>query len=541
MQNNHGFDFGSSPGELAYCTEKLARLRRSRLTPLLLSVMVCGWLVAGDGVGFMDQPADRGGAVAHAASADVYTCPMDPEVRSDKPGSCPKCGMFLQKVAGEQSAPSAGPVPPSKNPAAQAPEKPSQEVYICPMHPEVQSDKPGSCPKCGMFLEKVPAEKAPPPPAQPQSSGKPAGELVQKSSKDVYICPMHPQVRSDKPGSCPICGMNLEKMPEQGALPGGEPMPAGTVHIRPERQQLIGVQLGEVEEKSLSGTVRAVGRLALDETRVARVQTRIEGWIDQVFVDFTGKSVRKGQPLFSVYSPELVATQQELIISRKSLDKLKTSTFPEARTGAETLYRSTRERLRLWDLSDAQIREIERRGTPSRSVTLYAPQDGFVLTRNAYPGQRITPETELYVIADLSRLWVLADVYEYELPLIQVGQKADLTLTAFPGRVFHAKVSFIYPQVEASTRTLKVRLDLPNPDHLLKPDLYAQASFAIDHGRELVVPQESVLDSGTEQTVFVARGNGYFEPRTVSLGRRVANDVVVLKGLSAGEKVVTSA
>jgi len=352
---------------------------------------------------------------------------------------------------------------------------------------------------------------------------------------------MHPQVTSDKPGVCPICGMNLEKVPEAGVLPGGEPMPAGTVYIRPERQQLIGVQLGEVQEKSLSGTVRAVGRLALDETRVARVQTRIEGWIDQVFVDFTGKSVRKGQPLFSVYSPELVATQQELIISRKSLDKLKTSTFPDARTGAETLYRSTRERLRLWDLSDAQIREIERRGTPSRSVTLYAPQDGFVLTRNAYPGQRITPDTELYVIADLSRLWVLADVYEYELPLIQVGQKADLTLTAFPGRVFHAKVSFIYPQVEASTRTLKVRLDLPNPDHLLKPDLYAQASFAIDHGRELVVSQESVLDSGTEQTVFVARGNGYFEPRTVSLGRRVAGDVVVLKGLSAGEKVVTSA
>ncbi len=455
-----------------------------RLATLLLSVMVAGWLAAGGDASFKHRGELLWLPLAHAASADVYTCPM---------------------------------------------------------HPEVRSEEPGRCPQCGMFLEKAPAEIAPPPGVKPQSSGKPGAETAQHSSRPAYSCPMHPQVTSDKPGVCPICGMNLEKVPEAGVLPGGEPMPAGTVYIRPERQQLIGVQLGEVQEKSLSGTVRAVGRLALDETRVARVQTRIEGWIDQVFVDFTGKSVRKGQPLFSVYSPELVATQQELIISRKSLDKLKTSTFPDARTGAETLYRSTRERLRLWDLSDAQIREIERRGTPSRSVTLYAPQDGFVLTRNAYPGQRITPDTELYVIADLSRLWVLADVYEYELPLIQVGQKADLTLTAFPGRVFHAKVSFIYPQVEASTRTLKVRLDLPNPDHLLKPDLYAQASFAIDHGRELVVSQESVLDSGTEQTVFVARGNGYFEPRTVSLGRRVAGDVVVLKGLSAGEKVVTSA
>jgi RND family efflux transporter MFP subunit len=335
--------------------------------------------------------------------------------------------------------------------------------------------------------------------------------------------------------------MNLEKMPEQGALPGGGSMPAGTVNIRPERQQLIGVQVGEARERDLTGTVRAVGRLSIDETRVARVQTRIDGWIDQVFVNFTGKPVKKGQPLFSVYSPELVSTQQELLVALKSMERLQGSTLPEARAGAETLHRSVRERLRQWELSDGQIRDIEKRGTPSRSVTLHAPMDGFVVARNAYPGQRITPETELYVIADLSQLWVMAEVFEYELPMIHVGQSAQLSLTALPGKVFQGRVSFIYPQVEPATRTLKVRLDLPNPDRQLKPDLFAQVTFTVDHGRELVVPQDSVLDSGTEQTVFVARGNGYFEPRTVTLGRRVGGDAVVLSGLKAGERVVTSA
>lgn len=413
----------------------------------------------------------------------------------------------------------------------------AKEVYYCPMHPDYSAGKPGDCPICNMALVK----REPEPQGTSISTQKTANQA--QSAQDIYYCPMHPDYRSNKPGTCPICNMDLVKREPEAHEHGGAPAtpgPARTVFISPQKQQLIGVQVSTVEQEPLTRTVITVGQLTYDETRMARVQARVEGWIEQVYVDFTGKWVKKGQPLLSVYSPELLSTQRELLIAKRARDSLGASAYPEIAANAQSLYEATRDRLRLWDISDGQIRDLEKRGTPSRTMTLFAPTEGFVLTRNALRGQRITPEMELYTIADLSTIWVLADIYEYEVPLIHLGQTATMTFPYFPAKTFTGKVTFIYPQLDNQTRTLKVRLQFPNPDHMLKPDMYASVSFPIDYGRKLAVPETAVLDSGTRQMVFIARDDGHFEPRTVQLGAKVNDRFIVESGLTAGEKVVTS-
>ena len=349
---------------------------------------------------------------------------------------------------------------------------------------------------------------------------------------------MNPANRSDKPGKAPD-GMDMVPVYEEAA-PSSGGMQAAPLRISPRKQQLIGVQYGEVQERSFSEKIRTVGRITYNETRVARIQPKIEGWVEKVFVDFTGQLVEKGRPLLSIYSPQLVSTQQELLIAKKSLETLTQSPFKDASAGAVSLYEATRERLKLWDISDAQVKEIEKRGAPVRTLTLFSPATGFVLTRNAFPAQRITPDTELYTIADLSTVWAIADVYEYEVPLIHLGQQATMSLTYFPGKSFTGKVSYISPDLDRTTRTLKVRIEFPNADYRLKPDMYANVEFHVDFARQLYVPQEAVLDSGMEQIVFVAREDSTFEPRRIRTGGRVNNHYVVLEGLQRGEKVVTS-
>jgi membrane fusion protein, copper/silver efflux system len=315
---------------------------------------------------------------------------------------------------------------------------------------------------------------------------------------------------------------------------------AAPFRISPDKQQLIGVQYGTVEYQDTSKSLRAVGRVAYDETKIIRINPKIEGWVEQVYVDFTGKQVKKGQPLLTIYSPDLVQTQTEYLLALRGKQELSNSEFAEASKYSASLVESARRRLELWDVSQSQIAEVEKRGTPTREMTLYSPADGFVLTRGAFPRQRITPDTELYALADLSKVWVMADVYEFEAANIREGMRADVTLSSFPGRTFHGRVTYINPQLESSTRTLKVRVELPNPGFQLKPDMYADVTLHINGSRSLVVPAEAVMDSGSEQMVFVGLGDGYFESRKVTLGGKVDNKYIITSGLKAGEQVVTS-
>lgn len=375
---------------------------------------------------------------------------------------------------------------------------------------------------------------------QSNSSGEQAATAKAELKVLYWQDPMHPAYKSDKPGKAPDCGMDLVPVYENA---GGAPsnLPEGAFQISAEKQQLIGVTYGEASYGQMSKTLRAVARLAFDETRIVRIHPKIEGWIEDVYVDFTGKQVQKGQPLISIYSPDLVSTQQEYLLAIRGRRELSESPFKEATAGSDSLYEAARRRLELWDVTDQQIKDLEKRGSPIKALTIYAPTNGFVLVRNAYPKQRITPESELYQIADLSKVWAIADIYEYEAPEIQVGQSAMMTLSYYPGKTFRGLVSYIYPQVDNATRTLKVRIEFPNPDFALKADMFANVELKIDYGKRLVVPQEAVLDSGSDQTVFVSHEGGYFEARKVQLGARVDNKVVVLAGLKQGERIVTSA
>jgi RND family efflux transporter MFP subunit len=360
-----------------------------------------------------------------------------------------------------------------------------------------------------------------------------------------YVDPMHPWYKSKQPGIAPDCNMQLVAVHEgeearyEGKMPPD--LAPGTVQIAPEKQQLIGVEYGTAEYRAGVETIRAAAKVALDETRIAKVQSKIEGWIDQVQADFAGKYVEKGQPLLSIYSPEALATQQEYLLALKAKAILADDPMQHHMGGSQdTLLAAARKRLELWDISDEQIDQIEKTRQPLKNLTLYAPMSGFVIDRNAFPRQRVMPDTVLYTIADLSSVWVIADVFEYEAAQIHLGQAASMTMTYLPGRVFHGRVSYILPQVDANTRTLKVRIQFDNPGHTLKPEMYGDVEFRTGGAQALTVPQSAVLNSGLRQVIFVDRGNGYLEPRDVKTGRAFDDRIEILGGLKPGERIVTS-
>lgn len=329
-------------------------------------------------------------------------------------------------------------------------------------------------------------------------------------------------------------------------MPATRAKPAGTgdkaVFISAARQQLIGVRTAEVTHQTLETTIRTVGVLAYDETRVAEVHTKIAGWAEHVSVDFVGKQVRKGQPLFTIYSPDLVATQREYLLALKADRQLSDSPIEETREGARSLLAATRERLRLWDVTDAQVDELTQTGQPRRTLTVYSPFTGIVLERNAFPGQYITPEMATFKIADLSMLWVLGQVFEYELGMVKLGQSAEIE---FPygqtTRRLSGRITFIYPEIDPQTRRAKVRIEFRNPDLEFKPASFVTVLIASSGGLQLAIPQEAVIDTGTEQYALVALADGYFEPRPIKVGAPVNQFYPVLQGLQHGDRVVTSA
>jgi RND family efflux transporter MFP subunit len=350
--------------------------------------------------------------------------------------------------------------------------------------------------------------------------------------------PMHPAYKSDKPGVAPDCGMKLVPV-YAGGGPADESHP-GQLKISSDKQQLIGVTYGQAEWAATSSSFRAVGKVALDETRVVRVHPKIDGWIEQVFTDFMGAPVEKGQPLLTIYSPEMLGAEQDYLLALQARTILKNSPLPEAAQNSDSLIQASRMRLELWDLSAGQIQEIASTGKTQRSITVYAPASGFVSARNAFPSQKVGPDTELYTISDLSRVWVMADVFESDSANIRLGQSATVQASYGGGKAFSARVSFIQPQVDPATRTLKVRLEAANAGFQLKPDMFVDVQFQVASQRKLTVPGEAVLDSGARKTVFVDKGNGYLEPREVETGERSGDRIEILKGLQAGERIATS-
>lgn len=394
-----------------------------------------------------------------------------------------------------------------------------------PMHPTYRSDKPGIAPDCGMRLEPVYAD-----------DGAGPAQTAQNRKVLHYRDPQDPKYMSDKPGLNPETGNDLEPVYEADA----GALPVGTIQISAEKQQLIGVTYGAAEYVSGSQTVRAVGRVTVDETRIAHVHTRVEGWIERVLVDYTGEFVKEGQPLLTLYSPEMLASQQEYLLALRAQDILKDSSMRGVRQDNESLVRVARKRLDLWGLGAEDIDRITRTGEPLTNITVHAPISGYVTTRNAFLKQKITPDTELYTIVDLSRVWIMADVFEADAGLVRVGQSATVTLSYDPGRRIPARVSYIQPQMNAQTRTLQVRLETANPNGDIKPEMFANVDFQVDSKRRLVVPANAVLNAGLRQTVFIDRGNGFLEPRNVQAGERFGDRVEIVSGLRAGERIATS-
>lgn len=343
-----------------------------------------------------------------------------------------------------------------------------------------------------------------------------------------------PMAADPAPAGEPSMGMET-------ATPATADIPADAVMISPERQQLIGLRTARVERRSLDRTVRTVGLVEYDERRVAHIHTKVTGWIESLQVDFTGELVEERQQLLEIYSPELLSTQEEYLLALRAQASLGESSFPEVARSAVSLLEATRRRLQLWDVTDEQIMALEEMGEPFETLPVYSPIRGFVIHKAAYEGQHVGPHDELYTIADLTEVWIMADIYEYELPLVEVGQAARVTLPYFLGESFEGRVDYIYPYLAGETRTAKARLVFPNPDWKLKPGMYANVVLTAELGDGLVIPEDAVIDTGVRKVAFRALPGGHFQPVEIETGFKVGTWLQVLSGLEEGEEIVTGA
>ena len=324
-------------------------------------------------------------------------------------------------------------------------------------------------------------------------------------------------------------------------MPGMAGTPSGAVVVPAVARQLIGVRSAPVAYATLTQEIRAVGIVGYDERGLTQVTVKTSGWVREVFVNSIGRPVRKGDPLFTLYSPDLLATQDEHLLAVKTQAQLVVSPLDDAKANAASLVASTRERLRLWDVTDAQMAALERRGKAEPVLTVYAPSSGIVMKREALPGKYVEPGTTLYEVADLSTVWISADIYESEVAAVKLNQPASVTFAAYPGETFRGTVSYIYSTLNAEARTVRVRVEMPNPGLRLKPGMFGTVTLVTDATRMLVVPKEAVLDTGLRQLVFMDRGEGAYAPYPVKLGHRSQDTVEVLEGLKEGDRIVTSA
>lgn len=404
----------------------------------------------------------------------------------------------------------------------------AETLYQCPMHPSIVQDHPGNCPICGMKLVKIDPSKAE---AAPKDAGK--GPVL------FYRSPMDPKQTSPTPRKDE---MGMDYLPVYKDEASGVATVPGfaTVEIDANRQQLIGMKTTKVTKGSVGGAWRTVGRIAIDETRVRHINLKISGFVEHVYVDFVGKHVKRGDPLFSIYSPDLLSAQEEYLLALKTKEALSKSGGPGNNDG-DDLVAAARRKLALWDVPAPEIDRIARTGKPTKTLTFYSPVAGVVTKKDIVDGMKLDAGAMPYEIVDLSEVWVLADVYESELRFVKKGMTGSLKLNAFPNRDFKGAVVFIDPLLDPKTRTVKVRLTFPNPTGELRPEMFGEVVlFGAPHDG-LRIPPDAVIDSGTEKIVFVAVGDGKFQPRKVTVGDSDDKHVEVLTGLTEGEPVVVRA
>lgn len=391
--------------------------------------------------------------------------------------------------------------------------------YRDPMNPQITSPVPKKA-SDGMDFVPVYAESS-----------------KQSGAKKIayYKDPMHPWYTSAKPGKAPNCGMELVPVYE-GENDGS------AIKIDPVTVQNIGVTTEAAQERNLSKRIRTTGKIDYDETKIYSVTAKVTGYVERLYVDYTGQAVHKGEALMEIYSPELVATQQEYLQAIQYQKKLENSSIEEARKEARQLVQSSKKRLLYWDIPESEIKALEERGTPKKTMTIVSPVNGVVTDKMVIQGQNIVSGMTLYKIADLSSVWILADVYQYELPWVSVGQKADIELSYLPGKKFAGTVAYMYPYLNTDTKTATVRIKVRNSAGIeFKPEMYATVNlFSPAEAKSVTVPDQAIIRSGERNIVIVALGNGYFSPRDVTLGVEADGYVEILEGVKAGENIVTS-
>jgi Cu(I)/Ag(I) efflux system membrane fusion protein/cobalt-zinc-cadmium efflux system membrane fusion protein len=386
--------------------------------------------------------------------------------------------------------------------------------YHCAMHPSIVSDKPGNCPICSMTL--VPIN---------ESDHEVELPVKVATKKMMYRSTMNPNEVSDRPGKD---SMGMDMVPFEIEEPS-EKTPAGlaAVSITTEARQRMGLTTGVVEKRALAREVRTSARIMADETRLYRVTVKVEGWVDKLFTATTGQYVKQGDPLLSVYSPDLLTLQNEYLTA--------------LRFGSTNLVASARRRLSLWDITDDQIDRLNRTGEAEKNLTLYAPASGSIIERMVLPGQKIMAGEPLLVIADLSRVWADADIYQSDLPYVKVGMPVELSLPYWPDKKFTGKVTFVSPTLDVESRTLKARLEIPNPELLLKPEMFATATLSYELGDSLAIPEAAVMRAAQHTYAFRDAGDGRLVPTAIVIGERSDGYYQLVSGLSEGDKVVTSA